>query len=113
LCFHFLYFANTLRANGWLVANANAHDAKKQRENLQSSTDHIDLMGIATMLLNRRASCCPAKTGVHRNLRSLVRHRKKLAKMKTEVHNCIHTIVDQSAPTSSHIVRSNEQPDVL
>jgi hypothetical protein len=59
------------------VANVNAHDAKKQRENLQASTDRLDLMGIATMLLNRRANCCPAQTGVYRNLRTLVRHRKK------------------------------------
>jgi hypothetical protein len=69
-------FANSIRANGWLVANVNAHDAKKQRENLQASTDRLDLMGIATMLLNRRANCCPAQTGVYRNLRTLVRHRK-------------------------------------
>ena len=27
-------FVNTLRNKGWLVANVNAHDAKKQRENL-------------------------------------------------------------------------------
>jgi transposase len=91
-------FANTLRANGWLVANVNAHDAKKQRENLQASTDRIDLMGIATMLLNRRANCCPAQTGVYRNLRTLVRHRKKIVKMKTEVRNRIHTIVDRLFP---------------
>jgi len=91
-------FANTLRAKGWLVANVNAHDAKKQRENLQASTDRIDLMGIATMLLNRRANCCPAQSGVYRNLRTLVRHRKKLVKMKTEVRNRIHTIVDRLFP---------------
>lgn len=91
-------FANTLRANGWLVANVNAHDAKKQRENLQASTDRLDLMGIATMLLNRRANCCPAQSGVYRNLRTLVRHRKKMVKMKTEVRNRIHTIVDRLFP---------------
>jgi len=44
-------FANALRSKGFLVANVNAHDAKKQRDNLQASTDRIDLMGIATMLL--------------------------------------------------------------
>jgi transposase len=91
-------FANTIQAKGWLVANVNAYDAKKQRENLQASTDRIDLMGIATMLLNRRANCCPAQTGVYRNLRTLVRHRKKLVKMKTEVRNRIHTIVDRLFP---------------
>ena len=39
-------FVSTLRSKGFLVANVNAHDAKKQRGNLQASTDRIDLMGI-------------------------------------------------------------------
>ena len=91
-------FANTLRAKGCLVANVNAHDAKKQRENQQASTDQIDLTGIANMLLSRRANCCPAQSGIYRNLRTLVRHRKKLVKMKTEVRNRIHTIVDRLFP---------------
>jgi transposase len=91
-------FANTLRSQGWLVANVNAHDAKKQRENLQASTDRLDLMGIATMLLNRRANCFAAQSGAYRNLRTLVRHRKKLVKMKTEVRNRMHTVVDRLFP---------------
>jgi transposase len=103
-------FANTLRAKGWLVANVNAHDAKKQRENLQASTDRLDLMGIATMLLSRRANCCPAQTGVYRNLRTLVRHRKKLVKMKTEVRNRIHTIVDRLFPGFLNEKKSGIRP---
>ena len=91
-------FANTLRSEGWLVANVNAHDAKKQRANLQASTDRLDLMGIAVMLLNRRANCCPAQSGIYRNLRTLVRHRRKLVIMKTEVSNRIHTVVDRLFP---------------
>jgi transposase len=103
-------FANTIRVKGWLVANVNAHDAKKQRENLQASTDRLDLMGIATMLLNRRANCCPAQTGVYRNLRTLVRHRKKLVKMKTEVRNRIHTIVDRLFPGFLNEKKSGVKP---
>jgi transposase len=91
-------FANTLRAKGWLVAGVNAHDAKKQRENLQASTDRLDLMGITRMLLNRRGNCCPAQSGVYRNLRTLVRHRRKLVVMTTEVRNRIHTVVDRLFP---------------
>jgi transposase len=83
---------------GWVVASVNAHDAKKQRENLQASTDRLDLMGIATMLLNRRANCSPAQSGVYLNLRTLVRHRKKLVKMKTEVSNRVHAVVDRLFP---------------
>ena len=91
-------FVNTLRCQGWLVANVNAHDAKKQRSNLQASTDRLDLMGIATLLLNRRANCYPAQIGVYRNLRTLVRHRRKLVVMSTEVHNRMHAIVDRLFP---------------
>jgi transposase len=91
-------FANTLRSRGWLVAGVNAHDAKKQRENLQASTDRLDLMGIARMLLNRRGNCCPAQSGAYRNLRTLVRHRRKLVVMTTEVRNRIHTVVDRLFP---------------
>jgi transposase len=91
-------FVNTLRSKGWLVAGVNAHDAKKQRSNLQASTDRLDLMGIASMLVNRRANCSPAQSGIYRNLRTLVRHRKKLVVISTEVRNQIHTVVDRLFP---------------
>jgi transposase len=91
-------FVNTLRSKGWLVAGVNAHDAKKQRANLQASTDCLDLMGIATMLLSCRANCCPTQSGIYRNLRTLVRHRRKLVVMSTEVRNRIHTVVDRLFP---------------
>jgi transposase len=55
-------------------------------------------MGIATMLLNLRAKCSPAQEGIYRNLRTLVRHRKKLVVMKTEVKNRVHTLVDRLFP---------------
>ena len=91
-------FVTTLRIKGWLVASVNAYEAKLQRANLQASTDRLDLMGIATMLINRRANCCPHQSGIYRNLRTLVRHRRKLVVMSTEVRNQIHTIVDRLFP---------------
>jgi transposase len=91
-------FVNTLRSKGWLVAGVNARDAKKQRDNLQASTDQLDLMGIATMLLNCRANCSPAQSGIYRNLRSIVRHRRKLVVMSTAVRNRIHGVVDRLFP---------------
>ena len=91
-------FVNTLRSKSWIVAGVNARDAKKQRANLQASTDRLDLMGIATMLLNCRANCCPAQSGIYRNLRSLVRHRRKLVVMSTAVRNRIHGVVDRLFP---------------
>ena len=91
-------FVNTLRSGGWIVANVNAQDAKKQRSNLQASTDRVDLMGIGAMLLNRRGNCLPAQSGIYRNLRTLVRHRRKLVAMSTEEKNRIHSVVDRLFP---------------
>jgi hypothetical protein len=70
---------------GWLVASVNSHEAKKQRENLQASTDRLDLRGIASMLRSRRVNTNPAQSGIYRNLRTIMRHRKKLVKMKTDI----------------------------
>ena len=66
---------------------------KKQRGNVQASTHRIDLMGIATMLLNCRANCGPAQSGIYRNLRLAVCHRRKLVQMldrskKSGTWNC-------------------------
>jgi len=91
-------FVDTLRSGGWIVAGVNAHDAKKQRANLQASTDRLDLMGIASMLLNRRANCSPAQSGIYHNLRTLVRHRRKLVGMSTEEKNRMHAVVDRLFP---------------
>ena len=65
---------------------------------MQASTDRIDLMGIASMLLNGRANCSPAQSGVYYNLRTLVRHRRRLVQMLTEVKNRVHGIVDELFP---------------
>lgn len=91
-------FVNTLRSGGWIVANVNAHDAKKQRVNMQASTDCLDLLGIASVLINRRANCSPAHSGIYLNLRNLVRHRASLVDMSTRVRNRIHTVVDRLFP---------------
>ena len=60
-------FAQYLREKGFLVAGVNAQDAKKQRENMQASTDRLDLLGIARMLISRRGNCAPAQSGAYRN----------------------------------------------
>lgn len=91
-------FIQALRSENWLVASVNAHDAKKQRENVQASTDRLDLMAIAKMLLNCRGTCNPAQTGPYKNLRMLVRHRRRLVKSKTETKNRIHAIIDKIFP---------------
>jgi len=103
-------FIHTLRSQGWLVAGVNAQEAKKQRENLQASTDRIDLMGIAAMLLKRKANFSPAQKGIYRNLRQVVRHRRTMVVMSTQVKNRIHTVVDCLFPGFLDDSKSGIQP---
>jgi transposase len=103
-------FVATLRCQGWLVAGVNAHEAKTQRENLQASTDRLDLMGIAKTLLNRRADCSPAQSGIYLNMRTVVRHRRKLVGITTEVRNRIHSVVDRLFPGFLNESRSGITP---
>ncbi len=91
-------FIESLRDRGWLVAGVNAEDAKRQRENIQASTDRLDLLGIAVMLINRRGNCAPSQSGPYRNLRMLVRHRRKLVRLATEERNRMHGLVDRLLP---------------
>lgn len=75
--------------------------AKKQRDNLQASTDRLDLMGIAKTVLNRRGNCSPAQSGIYLNLRNLVRHRRKLVSLMTELRNRI--LKDYLVQSASHL----------
>jgi len=91
-------FIHGLRQHGFNVVGVNAADAKKMRENYQASTDSLDLLGIAGMLLNKRGNPVGNDLGAQRALRALTRHRRLQVKMQTAVGNRIHQIVDQLFP---------------
>lgn len=91
-------FIYALRKEGFTVMGVNAADAAKQRENLQASTDKLDLLGIAKMLLGKRGSIAGGRIGKERALRSLTRHRDSQVRMRTATGNRIHKIVDQLFP---------------
>lgn len=91
-------FTAELRRRGFLVARVNAFDAKKQRENLQASTDLLDLHGIAHCLLKGRARVLIQASGVHHQLRLLVRERDYLVRNLTALRNRMHTQVDRLFP---------------
>ncbi len=87
-----------LRDQGFLVVGVNAADAARQRENHQASTDKLDLLGIANMLLNKRGTLAGGTIGAQRAMRSLTRHRKQQVRWLTATGNRIHQIVDQLFP---------------
>jgi transposase len=93
-----LNFIHGLREQGFVVMGVNAKDAKQQRENMQASSDELDLLGIAKLLLNRRGSTAGGEPGAERALRTLTRHRKAQVRLKTAASNRIHQIVDQLFP---------------
>lgn len=93
-----LNFIYGLREEGFTVIGVNAMDAKKQRENMQASTDELDLLGIAKLLINRRGSKAGGEPGAERALRVLTRHRKAQVRLRTATSNRIHQIVDQLFP---------------
>lgn len=93
-----LNFIYALRERGFLVIGENAKDAKDQRDNLQASSDELDLLGIAKLLINRRGSIAGGDLGEERALRALTRHRKAQVRLRTATSNRIHQIVDQLFP---------------
>ncbi len=93
-----LNFIYDLREREFPVIGVNAKDAKDQRENMQASTDGIDLLSIAKVLINRRGSLAGGESGAERALRVLTRHRKAQVRLRTATSNRIHQIVDQLFP---------------
>ena len=93
-----LNFIHALRKDGFIVVGVNAHDAKKQRDNMQASSDALDLLGIAKLLLNRRGSVHSAQQGIYLNIRNIFRYRRRMVQMKTSVSNQIHAQVQQLFP---------------
>jgi transposase len=91
-------FVHALRQHGHLVADVNAWEAKQHRDNLQASTDCLDLLGIAKVLLQRRGRFTPAQTGAYWNVRELVRQRRRDVQQRTALSNRLHTYVDRLCP---------------
>ena len=103
-------FVQALRQHGHLVADVNAWEAKQQRDNLQASTDRLDLLGIAKVLLQRRGNFSPAQTGAYWNVRELVRQRRRDVQQSTAVSNRLHTYVDRLCPGFLDEKRSGISP---
>jgi transposase len=91
-------FVHGVEQVGFLVVSVNPAEAKKQRENLQASTDKVDLLGIAKLLLDQRGSTRSTAGQIERQLRILTRHRGDLVASRTAMSNRIHGLVDQLVP---------------
>lgn len=91
-------FIYALRDADFVVMGVNAADAAKQRENLQASTDKLDLLGIARVMLAKRGSIALGEASKERALRSLTRHRDSKVRLRTATRNRIHKLSSQLFP---------------
>lgn len=91
-------FVRALRHRKYLVIRVNAWEAKQQRTNFQSSSDRLDLLGIARCCLNRRGETVRDRGRAYANPRSAMRQREELVRARTAASNRIHPYVDRLFP---------------
>ena len=93
-----LNFVQAISQHGFLTIGVHAQDAQKQRENFQASTDKLDLLGIAKMLMDQRGTTRSNPIGYEDRLRKVTRHRDAHVRSKTALRNRIHSLVDELFP---------------
>ena len=93
-----LNFIHGMQNHGFPVFGVHAADAKKQRENMQASTDKLALLGIARLLLNRQGHLIESHPSREDSLRIVSRQRHAKVKMRTGISNRIHALADQLFP---------------
>jgi transposase len=95
-CFNFVH---ALASRGRLVIGLNARDAAEERENQVASTDKLDLLGIASMVINKkRGRTIGAEYAEAAVLRRLTHHRASLVKARSASAHRTHHLVEQLLP---------------
>lgn len=93
-----LNFVHAIEQKKFLVLSVDPKEAKDQRSSFQASTDKLDLLGIAKVLLDQHGSIKTVSIHTERLLRHVTRHRADLVTARTAVSNRIHSLVDQLFP---------------
>jgi len=92
-------FIHALLQKGYLGIGLNARDAAAERENQVASTDKLDLLGIASLLVNKkRGRTLSAEYSEARVLRELTHHRGALVRARTASAYRLHHLIDQLLP---------------
>lgn len=94
-----LNFTHALAQKGRLLLGVNARDAAGERENKNASTDELDLLGIASLIINKKQGRTIGDD--HSSaavLRKLTHHRNSVVKSHSASAHRIHAMVDQLLP---------------
>lgn len=92
-------FIHGMLAAGRLGIGVNAHDASEERKNQIASTDRLDLLGIASLLINKKQGrTLSTEFGPARVLRERTHHRGALVKARIASTYRMHHLADQLMP---------------
>jgi len=92
-------FIHALLQEGYLGIGMNAMEAAEQRENMVASTDKLDLLGIAAVLVRKKhGRTLSLEYGDARILRTHTHHRDALVKAHVASAMRIHRLVDELLP---------------
>lgn len=95
-CFNFVH---ALASKGRLIVGLNAREAAEERENQIASTDKLDLLGIASLVIHKkRGRTIGAEHGSAAVLRRLTHHRNSLVKSRSASAHRTHHLVSQLLP---------------
>jgi transposase len=92
-------FIHALLQKDYLGIGLHARDAALERENQIASTDKLDLLGIAALLIHKKwGRTLSPEYGQARQLRELTHHREALVKAQTASALRIHHLTNQLLP---------------
>lgn len=95
-CFNFVH---ALASRGRLIVGLNAREAAEERENQIASTDKLDLLGVASLVIyKKRGRLIGAEHGSAATLRRLTHHRNSLVKSRSASAHRTHHLVCQLLP---------------
>jgi hypothetical protein len=103
-------FIDALVTRGFLVIGINAKKAQDERENSRASTDLIDTVGVAGMMIKMRGRTIHATQGWHSVIKRLFRLRLALIKAHTVSANRIHSLVDELFPGFLNLKKAGITP---
>ncbi len=91
-------FIHALVSRGFLVVGINTKQAKNERENNKASTDLIDTIGVAGMMIKMRGRTIGAAIENVHGLKRLRRQRGAVLKAQSACKHRIYRIVDELFP---------------
>jgi len=107
-CYNFIY---ALLEKKYLGIGINAYEGAEARQNQLASTDKLDLLGIASVLINKkRGRTLSTEFGQARLMRELTHQRDSLVKGHTASAYRIHHWVDQLLPGFLDAKQSGLEP---